>query len=89
MNALNEPTHNLYQSLVIIAQRANQIQSTEKEELQDKLKDFVTFSENIEEFFENREQIEISKHYERQPKPVLRALDEFEVSKVYWRRKED
>jgi hypothetical protein len=53
------------------------------------LKDFTQYSENIEEFFENREQIEISKYYERLPKPALRALDEFEEDRIAWRIREE
>jgi DNA-directed RNA polymerase subunit K/omega len=82
---LDANTGNIYQSITIVSQRANQIQALEKEELQEKLKDFTQYSENIEEFFENREQIEISKHYERLPKPALRALDEFEEERIAWR----
>ena len=82
-------TGNIYQSITIVSQRANQIQAVEKEELQEKLKDFTQYSENIEEFFENREQIEISKYYERLPKPALRALDEFEEERIAWRIREE
>jgi DNA-directed RNA polymerase subunit K/omega len=86
---LDANTGNIYQSITIVSQRANQIQAVEKEELQEKLKDFTQYSENIEEFFENREQIEISKYYERLPKPALRALDEFEEDRIAWRIREE
>jgi DNA-directed RNA polymerase subunit K/omega len=86
---LDANTGNIYQSITIVSQRANQIQAVEKEELQEKLKDFTQYSENIEEFFENREQIEISKYYERLPKPALRALDEFEEERIAWRIREE
>jgi len=86
---LDANTGNIYQSITIVSQRANQIQALEKEELQEKLKDFTQYSENIEEFFENREQIEISKYYERLPKPALRALDEFEEDRIAWRIREE
>jgi DNA-directed RNA polymerase subunit K/omega len=86
---LDATTGNIYQSITIVSQRANQIQALEKEELQEKLKDFTQYSENIEEFFENREQIEISKYYERLPKPALRALDEFEEERIAWRIREE
>jgi hypothetical protein len=86
---LDANTGNIYQSITIVSQRANQIQALEKEELQEKLKDFTQYSENIEEFFENREQIEISKYYERLPKPALRALDEFEEERIAWRIREE
>ncbi len=82
---LDETTGNLYESLVIIAKRANQISSNIKEELQGKLSEFATSTDNLEEIFENREQIEISKHYERMPKPTLIAIDEFLNGKVYYR----
>jgi DNA-directed RNA polymerase subunit K/omega len=85
---LDVNTGNIYQSITIIAQRANQIQAVEKEELHEKLKDFTSYSENIEEFFENREQIEISKYYERLPKPALRSLDEFENDRIVWRQRD-
>ncbi len=86
---LDANTGNIYQSITIVSQRANQIQAVEKEELQEKLKDFTQYSENIEEFFENREQIEISKYYERLPKPALRALEEFEEERIAWRIREE
>ncbi len=82
---LDETTGNLYESLVVIAKRANQISSNIKEELQGKLSEFATSTDNLEEIFENREQIEISKHYERMPKPTLIAIDEFLNGKVYYR----
>lgn len=72
-------------SLVIIAKRANQISNNMKEELHGKLAEFASSNDNLEEVFENREQIEISKHYERLPKPTLIAMDEFLNDKVYSR----
>lgn len=77
---------NIYETLMIIAKRANQISAEVKEELSQKLKDFASVSDNLEEIFENREQIEISKFYERLPKPVLIALEEFKNNKVYYRK---
>ncbi|HEY1056546.1 MAG TPA: DNA-directed RNA polymerase subunit omega [Emticicia sp.] len=82
---LDKKTDNIYESLVIIAKRANQISNNMKEELQNKLSEFASSNDNLEEVFENREQIEISKHYERMPKPTLIAVDEFLNDKVYFR----
>ena len=82
---LDKSTDNLYESLVIIAKRANQISNNLKEELNNKLSEFASSNDNLEEVFENREQIEISKHYERMPKPTLIAIDEFLNGKVYHR----
>ncbi|WP_026898853.1 DNA-directed RNA polymerase subunit omega [Daejeonella oryzae] len=78
-------TDNIYESIVIISKRANQIANNLKEELHGKLAEFASSNDNLEEIFENREQIEISKHYERMPKPSLIAIDEFLNDKVYYR----
>ena len=85
VNDLDQKTENIYESLVIIAKRANQISNNIKEELHGKLAEFASSNDNLEEIFENREQIEISKHYERMPKPSLIAIDEFLNAKVYHR----
>lgn len=77
---------NLYESVVIIGKRANQISVEMKQELSRKLEEFATVSDNLEEVFENREQIEISKYYEKLPKPVLIATQEFLDGKVYFRQ---
>ncbi len=82
---LDDQTGNLYESLVVIAKRANQIAAQTKEELNAKLSEFATSSDNLEEIFENREQIEISKYYEKLPKPTLIATEEFLEKKVYFR----
>lgn len=82
---LDAKTDNVYESLVIIAKRANQISNNLKEELNGKLSEFASSNDNLEEIFENREQIEISKHYERLPKPTLIAIDEFLNDKIYFR----
>lgn len=82
---LDKNTENLYESIVIIGKRANQISSDIKEELHSKLADFATVNDNLEEVFENREQIEISKHYERMPKPSLLAINDFMGDKIYYR----
>jgi DNA-directed RNA polymerase subunit K/omega len=78
-------TGNIYESVAIISKRANQISAEMKEELNEKLVEFATSGDTLEEVFENLEQIEISKHYERLPKPVLIAIQEFAEGKVYSR----
>ena len=85
LNELEEITGNLYQSLIIIARRADQINIEIKEELNRKLEDFASYTDNLEEIFENREQIEISKHYESLPKPVNYSIQEFINGDIYWR----
>ncbi|NEU07051.1 DNA-directed RNA polymerase subunit omega [Flavihumibacter sp. R14] len=82
---LDIKTDNIYESIVIMSKRANQIANNVKEELHGKLAEFASSNDNLEEVFENREQIEISKHYERMPKPTLIAVDEFLNDKVYYR----
>jgi DNA-directed RNA polymerase subunit K/omega len=81
----DEPTGNLYEAVAIISKRANQISIELKEELQGKLSEFTQHNDNLEEIFENREQIEISKHYEKLPKPTLIAVQEFIENKTYFR----
>jgi DNA-directed RNA polymerase subunit K/omega len=78
-------TGNIYESIAIISKRANQISSEIKEELTGKLAEFATSTDNLEEIFENREQIEISRFYERLPKPSLIAIQEFFDDKIYYR----
>lgn len=78
-------TGNIYQSVVIISKRANQIGQEMKEELSSKLSEFAASTDNLEEVFENREQIEIAKHYEQLPKPSLVAINEFIGDKIYYR----
>ncbi len=82
-------TGNIYQSVFIVSQRAKQIAVTTKEELTGKLAEFASHVDNLEEIFENREQIEISKFYERQPKPTSMSLDEFLNDEVHWKFKEE
>ena len=82
---LDNPTGNLYESVVIVSKRANQIASQLKEELNAKLDEFASETDNLEEIFENREQIEISKFYESLPKPTLMATEEFLNGQVYFR----
>ena len=81
----DSPTDNIYEAVSIISKRANQISSELKEELSGKLQEFNTHTDNLEEVFENREQIEISKHYEKLPKPALIAIQEFMEDKIYYR----
>ncbi|HAK79083.1 MULTISPECIES: DNA-directed RNA polymerase subunit omega [Runella] len=82
-------TGNLYESVSIISRRARQIASKTKEELNNKLAEFASGIDNLEEVFENREQIEISKFYERQPKPTSIAIEEFMEDKLYWRANDE
>jgi len=82
-------TENVYKSVVVISKRANQISTELKEELDGKLAEFASTTDNLEEVFENREQIEISKFYEKLPKPGLIAADEFINDSVYYRIPEE
>ena len=82
---LAAPTGNIYETVVILSKRANQISIAEKKELTRKLEDFKNDRDTMEEVFENREQIEISKYYERQPKPSLVAIEEFKDNEFFYR----
>ena len=82
---LAAPTGNIYETVVILYKRANQIALAEKKELAKKLEDFRSDRDTMEEVFENREQIEISKYYEKLPKPDLIAISEFEDGELYYR----
>jgi len=82
-------TGNLYESVSVISKRARQISTKMKEELSNKLSEFASAVDNLEEVFENREQIEISKYYERLPKPTSLATDEFLEDKVQWRHADE
>ena len=82
---LAAPTGNIYETVVILYKRANQIALAEKKELNTKLEDFKNDRDSMDEVFENREQIEISKYYERQPKPVLVAVSEFQNDELTYR----
>jgi DNA-directed RNA polymerase subunit K/omega len=86
---LKAKTGNLYESIAIIAKRANQINISMKEELHSKLEEFATHTDSLEEIHENKEQIEISKAYERMPNPALLATQEFMEDKIYYRKNED
>lgn len=82
---LCKDTDNIYESIAIIAKRANQISADMKAELNKKLQEFASQNDTLDEVFENREQIEISKFYEKLPKATLMATDEFENGQVYFR----
>jgi DNA-directed RNA polymerase subunit K/omega len=81
------PTGNIYDSVVVISKRARQIAINIKEELSAKLAEFATTVDNLEEIFENREQIEISRFYERMPKPTSTAIEEFLEGKLMYRHR--
>lgn len=85
MSDLNLPTDNVYETVAIIAKRANQIGLEIKEELDNKIDEFATPTDNLEEVFENREQIELAKFYEHLPKPTLIATNEFLNDQIYFR----
>lgn len=82
---LSVETGNIYESVAIMAKRANQISAEIKQDLSKKLAEFSSYNDSIEEVFENREQIEISRYYEKLPKPTLLAAEEFERDQIYWR----
>ena len=82
---LCDETGNIYETVAIISKRANQISAEIKQDLSKKLQEFASYNDNLEEVFENREQIEISRYYEKFPKPTLLATQEFVEGNVYWR----
>src|SRR6186713_223929 len=86
---IKNKTGNLYESISIISKRANQINIALKEELHNKLEEFASHTDSLEEIHENKEQIEISRAYERMPNPALLATSEFMEGKVYYRKNED
>ncbi|MCL7763118.1 DNA-directed RNA polymerase subunit omega [Polaribacter sp. Z014] len=87
-NEVEAATGNIYEAISIIAKRANQINGDLKKELVDKLEEFATYNDSLEEVFENKEQIEVSKFYERLPKPTAMAMEEWLNGKVYFRTPE-
>ena len=89
LDDLRKKTGNLYESIAIVAKRANQINISLKEELHNKLDEFASHTDSLEEIHENKEQIEISRAYERMPNPALLATTEFMEDKVYYRKNED
>src|ERR1700742_3234381 len=84
LRELDTQTGNIYESIVIMSKRANQLSNNIKEELHQKLSEFASSNDNLEEVFENREQIEISKYYEKLPKPTLVSVQEFLDDKIYY-----
>ena len=80
-----EPVGNVYEMVMIISKRANQIAMEMKQELDSKLHEFASYNDNLEEIFENHEQIEISRFYEKLPKPTLLAIEEWINGEIYYR----
>ena len=89
LNEIKSKTGNVYQSISIIAKRAGQINIAIKEELHNKLEEFASHTDSLEEIHENKEQIEISKAYEKMPNPAPLATQEFMADKVYFRKNEE
>jgi len=89
LNDVKDKTGNIYESISIVAKRANQINISLKEELHNKLEEFASHTDSLEEIHENKEQIEISRAYERMPNPALLATQEFLDEKIYFRKGED
>lgn len=88
-NKIDAPTGNIYEAISVISRRAEQINSEIKKELIEKLEEFATFNDSLEEIFENKEQIEVSKFYEKLPKPYALAVQEWLDNKIYYRNTED
>ena len=84
-NIIDQPTDNIYEAISIISKRSEQINSDIRTELIDKLEEFATYNDSLEEIFENKEQIEVSKLYERLPKPHAMAVQEWLENKIYHR----
>ena len=89
LSEIKAPTGNLYESIAIVAKRANQINISIKEELHNKLEEFASHTDSLEEIHENKEQIEISKAYEKMPNPAILATQEFLEDKIYYRKNDD
>lgn len=85
MMSLSADTGNVYETVRIISKRANQIAVEMKKDLDQKLQEFASYNDSLEEVFENREQIEISRYYEKLPKPGLIAIQEYDEGKLYYR----
>lgn len=85
MSQMWKDTGNIYETVVIISKRSNQIASDMKHDLDKKLQEFASYNDNLEEVFENREQIEISRYYEKLPKATLIATKEYEDGEIYWK----
>lgn len=86
---IKDKTGNIYESIAIIAKRANQINISIKEELHNKLEEYASHTDSLEEIHENKEQIEVSKAYERMPNPAILATAEFLKDQIYYRHNED
>ena len=89
LNDIKDKTGNIYESISIVGKRANQINISLKEELHNKLEEFASHTDSLEEIHENKEQIEISRAYERMPNPALLATQEFLDDKIYFRKGDD
>lgn len=87
-NEIDAPTNNIYEAISVISRRAEQINSEIKKELIEKLEEFATYNDSLEEIFENKEQIEVSKFYEKLPKPHALAVQEWLEDKIYHRNTE-
>lgn len=81
----SQQTDNIYETVAMLTKRANQIAAEEKRELHKKIEEFASNSDTVDEMYENREQIEIVRHYEQMPKPTLEAIDEYLDHKLYYR----
>lgn len=88
-NKVDEPIGNIYEAISVIAKRATQINGEIKKELLEKLDEFATYNDSLDEIFENKEQIEVSKFYERLPKPQALAIQEWLEDKIYYRNTKD
>ena len=88
-NIIDESTDNIYEAISVIAKRAEQINTDIRRELVDKLEEFATHNDSLEEIFENKEQIEVSKFYEKLPKPHALAVQEWLDDKIYYRNTDD
>jgi DNA-directed RNA polymerase subunit K/omega len=86
---IDAPTHNIYEAIAVIARRSEQINTDIRRELIDKLEEFATYNDSLEEVFENKEQIEVSKFYEKLPKPHALAVQEWLDDKIYYRNTAD
>lgn len=88
-NKIETPTNNLYEAITIIAKRADQISGDLKNELIEKLEEFATYTDSLDEVFENKEQIEVSKFYEKLPKSTAMAVEEWLNNKIYYRNPDE
>ena len=89
LRELESETSNIYETITVLSKRSNQINVEMKEQLNQKLDEFATSTDNLEEIFENREQIEVSRYYERLPKSGAIAIQELENEKIFWKSPEN